>query len=106
MPNATPMPAADVLRDATETTFTIKRPGAEDVPALLHTVDPPPEWEADDARMNLYFDVPARPDLDEAIYRVTHPRLDDFRARLMRVQAGGQEPDRTGYRAVVSGSSQ
>jgi hypothetical protein len=96
-----PPPSPEAFRDEVETAFTIERSDADDVAAELHTVDPPAEWRDEGGCVNLYFDVPAHRDLRGGTYRVRHPRLDGFRARFERVQAGGREPDRTGYRAVV-----
>ena len=94
-------PAPDDLSAETESTFTIVVPGAPDAEAVLHTVDAPADWREGTGCTNLYFDAPARPELDAGVYRVEHPRLAAFRARIEPVEAGGRNLNQTGYRAVV-----
>lgn len=94
-------PAPDDFTAETESPFTIERPDGTNAKAVLHTVDAPAEWREGTGCTNLYFDVPARLELSEGVYRITHPRLPAFRARIEPVEAGGRRPDQSGYRAVV-----
>lgn len=91
----------DALNGKKETAFTVHPPNAGTVTAWLHTVDLPAEGRVGTDRATLYFDVPCGGDLHEETCYVCHPRLEPFRARFERVQAGGRYPTRTGYRAVV-----
>lgn len=94
-------PSPDALDAETESTFIIEGPDGTNGEAVLHTVDAPAERREGTGRTNLYFDVPAPSELSEGIYRVEHPRLPAFRARVEPVKAGGRRPDQIGYRAVV-----
>lgn len=101
MTDRSPPPSPDALTAETESTFTIEGPDGTNTEAVLHTVDAPADrWEGA-GRTNLYFDVDAPMELSEGIYRIEHPRLSAFRARIEPVEAGGRRPDQTGYRAVV-----
>jgi hypothetical protein len=98
----TSAPAPDAFEDEEGTVFTVQVPDGANVRAVLHTVDPPEPWtEAGAGTTNLYFSLSAERTLDEGAYQVEHPRLDRFEARFVRVQAGGEDPDIPGYRAVV-----
>lgn len=96
-------PSPDALDDEKETTFVVQAPEAGAVTAWLHTVDRPAEGRVGTERTTLYFDVPGGCDLHGCTCRVSHPRLDSFRARFERVRAGGRQPTRDGYRAVIVG---
>lgn len=82
--------------DEEGTQFTIEVPEAEDLEALLHTID------HENGHINLYFQIPINRALRNGTYRVQHSRLGGFEARFEQVQAGGREPDQVGYRAVVT----
>ena len=101
MTDRPPPPSPDALDAETESTFTIEGAGTATVNAVLHTVDAPAGWREETGHTNLYFDVEAPSELSEGIYRIEHPRLSSFRARIEPVKAGGRRPDKTGYRAVV-----
>jgi len=102
-------PTLFAFDDRVGSTFTVRRPGEDDVEVRLADLDVRSDGSDDDWQsFSLYFDGPdgdgegMRSLLSQGLYRLEHPRLDPFDVNLVPTVTEGPDPEDVRYEAAFN----